>query len=85
MLVNRYDPAPAQPARTLALMDRHIPDALVMGRVYVLPSLTLPDQVLAAAAVIGATTIISFNLKDLPNVKLARRRAGADGQSARQL
>ena len=75
MLADRDDLTPMQLARTRALMDTHVPDALVTGYLDVLPSLTLPDlddrHVLAAAIVSRATVIITFNLKDFPDDKLA--------------
>ena len=52
-------------------MDKHVPDACVMGHAELVPMLTLPDpgdrHVLAAAIVGGATTIVTFNLKDFPD------------------
>lgn len=75
LLADRDDLTPNQLARTRALMDQHVPDALVTGHVDLLPSLTLPDpndrHVLAAAIVGGATVIVTFNLKDFPAGELA--------------
>jgi predicted nucleic acid-binding protein len=75
VLADRDDLTPAQLARTRALMDTHVPDALVTGYLDMLPSLALPDpddrHVLAAAIVSRSTVIITFNLKDFPDDKLA--------------
>ena len=61
-------------ARTRALMDAHIPDALVTGHEPLIAGLTLPDannrHVLAAAIHCGATIIVTKNLKDFPAADL---------------
>lgn len=62
-------------ARTRALMDEHLPDALVTGYEPLVPSLTLPDpndrHVLAAAIKSGASLIVTSNLSDFPEGALA--------------
>lgn len=61
--------------RTVELMNRAVPDALVTGHEPLLPALELPDpddcHVLAAAIRAGAQLIVTFNLKDFPADTLA--------------
>ena len=61
--------------RTRDLMNRHIRDSLVTGHEGLIPSLSLPDgddrHVLAAAIRCNAAVIVTFNLKDFPDVALA--------------
>lgn len=61
-------------ARIRDLMNRHVRDCLVTGYERLIPSLKLPDpndrHVLAAAIRCGADTIVTFNLKDFPEVAL---------------
>lgn len=61
-------------ARTRALMNQAVPDALVTGYQPIIDSLALPDpddrHVLAAAIVGRADVIVTANLKDFPAVTL---------------
>ncbi len=63
-------------ARTRRLMDTAVRGALVSGHGKWVPRLTLPDpddrHVLAAAIHAGARYIVTFNVKDFPDVALAR-------------
>ena len=56
--------------RTVLLMERALPDALVQGYEALMPGLTLPDEddlhVLAAAIHADATHLLTFNLRDFP-------------------
>ncbi|TDB01724.1 PIN domain-containing protein [Halomonas marinisediminis] len=75
LLNNRPELAKALP-RTVKLMNRAVPDALVTGHEPLIPALELPDpddrHVLAAAIRAGAQLIVTFNLKDFPADTLAR-------------
>ncbi|MBO3460268.1 PIN domain-containing protein [Aetokthonos hydrillicola] len=79
--VNRPDLSLTHLERTRALMDLHVEDALVEGYETIIPTLSLPDaddrHVLAAAIVGQCDTIITFNLKDFPQEKLAPYRIEA--------
>jgi hypothetical protein len=70
VLANRPDLTAAKLARTRALMNAAVMDALVTDYDSLTSSLTLPDpddrHVLAAAIKAGAQGIITFNLKDFP-------------------
>ncbi|MGM0692755.1 MAG: PIN domain-containing protein [Pseudomonadota bacterium] len=61
--------------RTVELMNRAVPDALITGHEPLIPALELPDpddrHVLAAAIRAGAQLIVTFNLKDFPTDTLA--------------
>jgi hypothetical protein len=61
--------------RTRAAMHRALPDALVTGYTDLIPQLSLPDSndrhVLAAAITATAEVIVTFNLRDFPEVALA--------------
>jgi hypothetical protein len=61
--------------RTRQLMDAHMPDCLVEGYEFLVESIELPDvddrHVVAAAIKGQAEGIITFNLKDFPDEKLA--------------
>ena len=74
LLANRPDLADRLD-RTLAVMLRAIPDALVTGYAPLIPGLSLPDpndrHVLAAAIAARADTIVTFNVKDFPAAALA--------------
>lgn len=74
LLKKRPDLADALP-RTVELMDRAVPDALVTGHEPLISALVLPDpddrHVLAAAIRAGAQLIVTFNLKDFPADTLA--------------
>ena len=70
LLRNRPDLQPEMLARTAALMDQAIPDALVTGHEALIDGLQLPDvddrHVLAAAIRCGASVIVTFNERDFP-------------------
>lgn len=74
LLANRADLSVEQLQRTVALMDRAIPDASVTGYEPLIDGLTLPDpgdrHVLAAAIRCNASVIVTFNLKDFPATAL---------------
>lgn len=76
LLLNRTELNRAQLERVRALMDRHVPDALVTGYQSLVESIRgLPDEddrhVVAAAIVAQAEGIVTFNLKDFPDDVLA--------------
>lgn len=76
VLLNRTELNLAQLQRVRALMDRHVPDALVTGYQSLTDSIRgLPDKddrhVVAAAIVARAEGIVTFNLKDFPDDVLA--------------
>ncbi|QZY93057.1 PIN domain-containing protein (plasmid) [Pantoea dispersa] len=76
VLLNRTELNRAQLQRVRALMDRHVPDALVTGYQSLTESIRgLPDEddrhVVAAAIVAQAEGIVTFNLKDFPDDVLA--------------
>src|SRR3954447_321684 len=70
VLSNRPDVRPEGVARCRELMDRHVPDCLVVGYEALIPTLALPDpddrHVLAAAIHAQADVIVTFNLGDFP-------------------
>lgn len=70
LLKNRPDLTAEQLDRTSGLMDRAIPDALVVGYEPLVAGLALPDpddrHVLAAAIRCHASVIVTFNEKDFP-------------------
>jgi predicted nucleic acid-binding protein len=57
-------------ARTRAMMEAALPEAMVEGYEHLIPTLNLPDpddcHVLAAAIAAEANLILTFNLKDFP-------------------
>lgn len=72
VLLNRTELNRAQLERVRALMDRHVPDALVTGYQSLIESIRgLPDEddrhVVAAAIVAQAEGIVTFNLRDFPD------------------
>lgn len=75
LLKNRTDLTMEQLDRTSDLMDRAIPEACVIDYEDLVTGLTLPDRddrhVLAAAIRCGAGVIVTFNLKEFPDVLLA--------------
>lgn len=75
LLRNRPELDPAQLQRTIDLMNKAVPDALVTGHEDLIDSLTLPDpddrHVLAAAIRCNASVIVTFNERDFPTEKLA--------------
>ena len=70
VLDNNRHIKPEQLARTRQLMDKAVPDCLVVGYDHLIDSLNLPDKndrhVLAAAIVARAGVIVTFNTKDFP-------------------
>jgi hypothetical protein len=70
VLSDRPDIRPEGPARCRELMDRHVPDCLVVGFEPLLPTFSPPDpddrHVLAAAIHAQAEVIVTFNLGDFP-------------------
>lgn len=75
LLEQRKDLTPETLERTRTLMDENVRDAVVTGFEPLIESLTLPDpddrHVLAAAIRAGADVIVTFNLKDFPEERLA--------------
>lgn len=75
ILDNRPDLKPDALKRTRDLMTQAVADCIVSGFENLIEGLDLPDpddrHVLAAAIRAGAQSIITFNLKDFPNDKLA--------------
>lgn len=75
LLRKRPDLDAALLARTVELMNRAVPDALVSGHEALVEGLHLPDpddrHVLAAAIRCGASVIVIFNQKDFPTDTLA--------------
>jgi len=70
LLRNRPDLSLKQLKRTRELMDRAVPDCLVVGYEELIDELTLPDpgdrHVLAAAIRANATVILTHNARDFP-------------------
>lgn len=75
LLRNRPDIPPGQLERTASLMDSAFPDACIDGYEHLIPELDLPDtddrHVLAAAIHHRVNVIVTFNLKDFPDIYLA--------------
>jgi len=76
ILANRSDLKPEALTRTRELMTQAVPDCIVTGFEALIEGLDLPDEddrhVLAAAIRSGAQSIVTFNLKDFPDEKLAQ-------------
>ena len=74
VLNDRPDLGPDQLQRTRETMDRHFPDALVVGFEPLIDGVSLPDprdrHVLAAAIKGRADVIVTQNLKDFPQEQL---------------
>jgi hypothetical protein len=70
-------------ARTRALMEAHLPEAMVTGYEHRIAALVLPDpndrHVLAAALQCNARVIVTSNLKHFPNVVLGAHGVLAQG------
>ena len=70
LLRNRPDLGAEQLKRTRQLMDRAVPDCLVIGYEGLIDGLRLPDMddrhVLAAAIHARATLILTLNVRDFP-------------------
>jgi cytosine/adenosine deaminase-related metal-dependent hydrolase len=75
ILEQRPDLKPDALERTRQLMKQAVPDCLVTGFETLIEGLSLPDRddrhVLAAAIRVGAQAIVTFNLADFPDEKLA--------------
>ena len=86
VLRDRPDLTPERLARTRALMDRHFPEAMVMGFEALVTELVLPDpddrHVLAAAIRGGADLVVTINLVDFPAAALAPHEIVALGPDA---
>lgn len=76
ILEQRPDLKPESLDRTRELMKQAVPDCMVTGFEPLIEGLSLPDpddrHVLAAAIRVGAQAIVTFNLSDFPEEKLAR-------------
>ncbi len=74
VLANRKDLSIAQLERTRNLMNSHVRDCLVEGYETLIPALSLPDRkdrhVLAAAIRASASVIVTYNLKDFPQISI---------------
>lgn len=74
LLKNNPDLDPEKIERTKQLMNKNVPDCLVVGYEPLINGLTLPDvddrHVVAAALKGQAEAIITFNLKDFPSSEL---------------
>ena len=70
LLRKRPDLSRAKIDRTCILMAQNVPDSLVSGYEFLIPSLSLPDpddrHVLAAAIHCKADSIVTNNIKDFP-------------------
>jgi hypothetical protein len=75
LLRNRPELDPAQLQRTIDLMNKAAPDALVPGHEDLIDSLTLPyaddRHVLAAAILCNASVNVTFNERGFPAAQLA--------------
>jgi hypothetical protein len=75
IIADRPDLSPDHLARTRAAMNKAIPDVLVTAYEPLVAGIELPDpddrHVVAAAIRAGAQAIVTMNLKDFPNDKLA--------------
>jgi hypothetical protein len=74
LLANRTDLTQQQLNRTVAMINNAVEDCLITGYEHIIEGLKLPDpndrHVLAAAIRVGATAIVTMNLKDFPNTIL---------------
>jgi predicted nucleic acid-binding protein len=75
LLLNNPEMDPKKLDRTRQLMNAHVPDCLIEGYEPLIDGINLPDKddrhVVAAAVKGQAEGIITFNLKDFPDDKLA--------------
>jgi len=75
ILANRPDLRPEALDRTRELMSQAVPDCMVSGFEALIEGIELPDRddrhVLAAAIRAGAQAIVTFNLADFPDERLA--------------
>lgn len=76
ILEQRPELKPAALERTRELMKQAVPDCMVTGYEALIDGLVLPDpddrHVLAAAIRVGAQAIVTFNLRDFPEDRLAQ-------------
>ncbi len=76
VLADRPDVRAESLARCRRLMDEHVPDCLITGYEFLIPTLTLPDpndrHVLAAAIHGAAGVIVTFDLGDFPASSLGQ-------------
>ena len=76
VLQDRSDLKREQLERTRDLMNQHVLDCVVEGYQELIPAITLPDEddrhVLAAAIRCKADVIVTFNLKDFPNLEITK-------------
>ena len=86
VLKNRPDLKKEQLERTKALMDSSIPDCLIDGYEWMIPSLELPDpedcHVLAAAVKGRVDSIVTYNIKDFPAEILSKSTQHPTNESA---
>ncbi|MFG6101586.1 PIN domain-containing protein [Leptothoe sp. EHU-05/26/07-4] len=76
LLQNRADIDADKLENLRKLINQSIPDCLVTGFEYIIPSVELPDpddrHVLAAAITANVDILVTFNLKDFPSSVLAQ-------------
>jgi len=81
LLENRPDLPRERLMQVKELMNSQVRDSLVTDFEQLIPSLTLPDSndrhILAAAIVAEADVIVTFNLKDFPNLELSQYKIAA--------
>lgn len=76
ILKKRRDLSQADLQPTRKLMDEAVPGALVQDYSHLISEIRLPDKedrhVVAAAAKSGCSVIVTFNLKDFPEIELSK-------------